>query len=68
MSAHTDKIRFDRLLNHVRRVVAGASMFDPKTQKRIGARADKLWTELRNARKRQLLADDEAERTMRRRR
>lgn len=52
----TDKVRFDRLLNHVRRVAAGADMFDPKDRKKIITKADKLWTELRNARKRQLLA------------
>jgi hypothetical protein len=50
-----DKARFDALLAHVRAVVAGAEMFDAKTQKKIGTKADKLWTELRNARKRQLL-------------
>jgi hypothetical protein len=50
-----DKARFDGLLDHVRAIVAGASMFDPKTRKKIGGQADKLWTELRNARKRQVL-------------
>jgi hypothetical protein len=51
----TDRLRFDRLLNHVRRVVAGADMFDPKSRRKIVTKADKLWTELRNVRKRQLL-------------
>jgi hypothetical protein len=51
-----DKARFDSLLDHVRAIVAGASMFDPKSQRKIGTQADKLWTELRNARKRQVLA------------
>jgi hypothetical protein len=52
-----DKLRFERLLNHVRRVVAGANMFDPKDRRRIITRADKLWVELRNARKRQVLRE-----------
>jgi hypothetical protein len=44
------------LLDHVRAVVAGAEMFDPKDRRKIVTKADKLGTELRNARKRQLLA------------
>lgn len=55
--SRADKLRFDRLLNHVRRIVAGAEMFDPKDRKKIVTKADKLWTELRNARKRQVLAE-----------
>lgn len=51
------KIRFDRMLDHVRAIAAGASMFDPSTQPKIVTKADKLWTELRNARKRQVLAE-----------
>jgi hypothetical protein len=52
-----DRIRYARMLNHVQRIVAGASMFDPRTQRKIVTKADKLWTELRNARKRQVLAE-----------
>jgi hypothetical protein len=33
---HTDKLRFDGLLDHLRAAVAGADMFDPKT--RLGRR------------------------------
>lgn len=50
-----DKAHFDSLLDHVRAIVSGAGMFDPKTRMKIGAKADKLWAELRNGRKRQLL-------------
>jgi hypothetical protein len=50
-----DKARFDSLLDHVRAIVSGAGMFDPKTRMKIGAKADKLWAALRNGRKRQLL-------------
>ena len=57
----TDKLRFDGLLDHVRAIVAGANMFDPKTQMKIDTKADKLWTELRAARKRQLLAQLQGE-------
>jgi hypothetical protein len=53
----TDKLRFDRLLNHVRRVVVGAEMFDPKSRRKIVTKADKHWAELRNARKRQVLSE-----------
>jgi hypothetical protein len=49
------RIQFEGLLDHVRAIVAGADMFDPKTRKKIVTKADKLWTELRNARKRQVL-------------
>jgi len=55
--ARNDKVRFERLLNHVRRIVVGAEMFDPRTRKKIVTKADKLWTELRDARKRQVLAE-----------
>jgi hypothetical protein len=54
---HTDKARFNALLDHVRAVVAGADMFDPRTRRKICTKADKLWTELRNARKRQILSE-----------
>jgi len=54
--SRTRKVRFDRMLNHVRAIVAGSAMFDPRTQRRIVTKADKLWTELRNARERQVLA------------
>jgi hypothetical protein len=56
-SSRTKKVRFDRMLDHVRAVVTGAAMFDPKTRRKIVTKADKLWTELRNARKRQILAE-----------
>jgi hypothetical protein len=52
----TDKVRFDHLLNHVRRVVANAAMFDAKDRRKIETKADKLWVELRKARKLQLIA------------
>jgi len=51
------RAQFNGLLDHVRAVVAGAEMFDPKDRRKIVTKADKLWTELRNARKRQLLAE-----------
>jgi hypothetical protein len=50
-----DKARFDSLLDHVRAIVSGAEMFDPKTRMKIGAKADMLLAELHNGRKRQLL-------------
>lgn len=53
--SRADKARFDRMLNHVRRIVASASMFDPKDRKKIVTKADHLWQELRSARKRQVL-------------
>ena len=55
MAGNRDKVRFERMLNHVRHVVKGAEMFDSRTRRKIATKADALWTELRNARKRQLL-------------
>jgi hypothetical protein len=55
---YANKARFDSLLEHVRAIVAGAAMFDAKTRRKIGTKADKLFAELRNARKRQLLAGE----------
>jgi hypothetical protein len=55
--SRTKKVRFDRMLNRVRAIVAGAGMFDPRTQRKIVAWADKLSAELRNARKRQVLGE-----------
>jgi hypothetical protein len=60
MAIDRDRVRFERMLNHVRRVVAGADMFDPSTRRKICTKADKLWVELRNARKRQVLAKSAA--------
>jgi hypothetical protein len=57
VGAYGDKARFDSLLDHVRAIVAGAEMFDPKDRRKIVTKADKLWVELRNARKRQLRAE-----------
>jgi hypothetical protein len=54
--ARNDKVQFERMLDRVRGIVAGAEMFDPRSRRKIVTNADKLWTELRNARKRQLLA------------
>ena len=54
MAIDRNNSRFDRI-NNVRRVVAGAAMFYPETRAKIGTRADKLWTELRVARKHLLL-------------
>lgn len=56
--SRVESVRFDSLLNHVRRVAAGAGMFEPKDRKKIVAKADALWTELRNARKRQVLREE----------
>jgi hypothetical protein len=53
----TDKANFNGMLDHVRAFVAGADMFDTKARKKIVTKADKLWTELRNARKRPVLAE-----------
>jgi hypothetical protein len=50
----TDKVSFEH--HHMRAIVAGTAMFDPKTQRKIVAKTGGLWLELRNARKRQLLA------------
>lgn len=59
--SRADKIRFDRMVDHLRAIGASAEkMFDSRTYKKIVTKADKLLTELRNARKRQLQADDEA--------
>jgi hypothetical protein len=55
-----DKLRFDGLLDHVRAIVAGAEMFEPKDRRKIITKADKLWVELRSARKRQLYAAEAA--------
>jgi len=50
------RVQFNGLLDHVRAVVAGAEMFDPKDRRKIVTKADKLWAELRKARKLQLIA------------
>jgi hypothetical protein len=57
VSARADKLRFDRMLSHVRRIAAGAEMFEPKERRKILTRTQALWSELRSARKRQLLAE-----------
>jgi hypothetical protein len=49
--------RFNGLLDHVRAIVARAEMFDPRDRRKIVTKADKLWTELRSARKRQSIAE-----------
>jgi hypothetical protein len=52
-----DRVRFNGMLDHVRAIVASAGTFDPKSRNRISASVDRFWTELRNARKRQVLAE-----------
>jgi hypothetical protein len=52
-----DEVHFNGMLDRVRAIVAGAGAFDPNTRRKIVTKADKLWVELRNARKRQVLAE-----------
>jgi hypothetical protein len=54
--SRAESVRFDRLLNHVRHVVAGAEMFEPRSRRKIITKADHLWQELRKARKLQVAA------------
>jgi hypothetical protein len=71
MLEHTDAIRFKAFLDRVSGIVADASMFDSKTEKRVRMLADKIWQESRASwkaqRMREIIAEEASKRRRRRR-
>lgn len=45
----SQKLRYKRMRNHLRHVLAGAEMFDAKSRRKILTRTESLFTEIRHA-------------------